>query len=404
MITRAIKDRVRAWALGRMHARPAIVSRVATRVARDGLSRYLTWNFGDERRDILRYVEGLRVGEFAFRFASSCGSPTIYGSVYACMLLGMYGELDRMGEGRRKEWLRFFDGFQDPSDGYFRDPVLAGPEFEGRGQWGDGWGIRHLAGHIIIPYARLGRPPRHRFRFLDCYYDAEFLREWLGRFDFDSDVWSKSNYVMNVYTLMQYARDHMSEARAESALAIIRDWLVERQRSDTGMWHAYEARGYPQLGDAIRGAYHYYPLFSYDDRALPYPGAIVDTILRSQNAWGGFNPEDVPSGACEDIDAIDPLIRAALGVGGEDRRVELALQRAMVWMLACKNPDGGFECIPEHGWSYGGHPLTTSRPGESNLFATWFRTLCLAYVTDFMGIRHDFKLGRFPGYEIAIRR
>jgi hypothetical protein len=170
------------------------------------------------------------------------------------------------------------------------------------------------------------------------------------------------------------------------------------------MWHDYAVRGYPEIGDAIRGAYHFLPLFAYDGEPLRHPEAIIDTILLSQNSWGGFNPEARPSGACEDIDAIDPLVRASAQSGYRKDAVELALRRAMTWILACRNGDGGYEAIPEHGWSYGDHPLTTSRPGESNLFATWFRTLCLAYMVDHLSIRHSFQLGHYPGYEIAVRR
>jgi hypothetical protein len=194
----------------------------------------------------------------------------------------------------------------------------------------------------------------------------------------------------------------MGEGRAVSAVQAVRTWLLARQRADSGMWHDYQIHGYPELGDAIRGAYHFYPLFIYEGLDLPHPDAIIDNILRSQNAWGGFNPDDQPSGACEDIDAIDPLIRAAAQSGHRSSEIKASLRRALVWILSCRHPDGGYESLPEHGWSYGGHPLTTSNPGEPNLFATWFRTLCLAHVVGYLGLPNGFRIGTYPGYELAI--
>jgi hypothetical protein len=399
-----LKAKVKTRLLHTLHAKPEITSRVATRIIREGVPRYLGWSYDAEKEQTLRYIDSLRVGDYAYKFARSSPQATLYGSIYASMLLGIFGELEAASAHFKNRWLEYLDSFQDPTDGYFRDPALAGPEFEGALSWGDGWGIRHLAGHILIAYARLGRPPRHAFRFLEPYYEHGHLRDWLARFDFSHDVWSQSNYIMNVYTLLQYARDFMGARPADAAIKAISQWLISKQRNDTGMWHDYVAQDYPQLGDAIRGAYHFYPLFAYEGQAIPEAEAVIETILRSQNSWGGFNPEEMPSGACEDIDAIEPLIRATLQSGHKREEVDLALRRAMVWILSCKTSDGGFEFIPEHGQSYGGHPLSTSQPGEANLFATWFRSLCLAYVVDYLSAPNAYTLGTYPGYEIALPR
>jgi hypothetical protein len=168
------------------------------------------------------------------------------------------------------------------------------------------------------------------------------------------------------------------------------------------MWHQYTINGYPEIGDAIRGAYHFYPLFIYENEPLKHPEAIIDTILSSQNSWGGFNPQEMPSGACEDIDAIEPLIRAALQSGHRRIDVNNALKRAIVWMLSCRHQRGGYQSLPENGCPYGGHRLTTSHPREGNLFATWFRSLCLAYIVEFLELENSYQLGFYPGYELAL--
>jgi hypothetical protein len=125
-------------------------------------------------------------------------------------------------------------------------------------------------------------------------------------------------------------------------------------------------------------AYHCYPLCAYEAESIRNPEATIDTILRSQKSRRGFNPENMPLGVCKDIDAIGSLIRAATKSGYKKELRKLPLRRAMARILSCRNDGDGCESIPECGWSFGDHPLTTSEPGEPNLLAAWFRTLCLA--------------------------
>lgn len=391
---------IKKLALRKLHAREEIIGRLATKVVANGVPRYLQWNYQDERTAVLNYVKGMQVSPFGFTFSKSSTRPVLYASLYAFLLHGMFDSFEH--RGHIDAWLDEFDVCQE-EDGYFRDPVLVGDEFDGVGAWGDGWGVRHLAAHVIIAYARAERRPRWPLRFLQPYYDLDNLERWLGGFDLATGVWSQSNYIMNMYTLMQFDRDCMGEPRAALAVRKIGEFLLSRQNSATGMWHAGSALPTrAALNDAIRGAYHFYPLFEYDGIAVPHQEKVIDLILASQNAWGAFEEEDRPSGACEDIDAIDPLLRFARRTRYRDREVRLAAQRSLIWVLACRNPDGGSVSLLENGCHYGNHPQTSSAPGESNMFATWFRTLTIAYLTNYLGMEQNFNIGRYPGYEIPL--
>jgi hypothetical protein len=397
-----MKQKIKQLLLRRLWAKPEIISRIATRVVNVGVSNYLTWDYQSEKARVLRCLEGRRCGRYEYTFSASSTRSTLYTSAYACMLLGLHGEIERTSEWERQGWIAYFDEFQSESDGLFRDPVLTGVEFESDGNWGDGWGIRHLAAHLSIAYSRLGGVPRYPFKFLEPYFDEGYMERWLARFDFSLNIWSASNYVMNLYSLLEYARDEQRENRANQPIEQMLAWLVARQNPTTGLWHDYAINGYPELGDAIRGAYHFYPLFSYEGKTVPHRERVIDCILRSQNSWGGFEADERPSGACEDIDALEPLVRFAQQTGHRKAEVDLVVRRALVWVLANRHADGGYESLMENGCHYGNHPETTSLPKQSNLFATWFRTLCLAYMTNYLGIPNEYKVGRFPGYEIAL--
>ena len=396
------KANLKAQLLVKLHAEPAITSQLATKIILDGVPRFLNWSYSSEKNRVLHYLDSLRTGEFEYKFCTSAPGPCLYSSIYACMLLGMFGELDAWPMNKMNKWLEFFNSFQCQSDGHFRDPVLDGEAYEGNAIWGDGWGVRHLAGHIIIAYSRLGGLPRYSFSFLEPYFDSTYLEQWLKGFDFSNNVWSQSNYIMNIFVLLQFIRDRMNEDRANKPLQQIRDWLLKTQRTDTGMWHKYDITGYPELGDAIRGAYHFYPLFVYEGQDVPHKEKVIDIILSSQNSWGGFNPPNMPSGACEDIDALEPLVRFSKGIYYRQKDIHTSLQRAFVWIQSCAGNDGGYTSIPLNACHYGDHPYTTSGVGESNMFATWFRSLCLAYVVGGLNLKNSYQIGHFPGYEIRL--
>jgi asparagine N-glycosylation enzyme membrane subunit Stt3 len=208
---------------------------------------------------------------------------------------------------------------------------------------------------------------------------------------------------MNAYTILQYNRDYFNDTKAGIAVDKIKQWLLVKQNKITGLWNVNELKSKVEVEEAIRAAYHLYPIFTYDGENPFESKNAIDIILSAQNKWGGFTVDDVVAGACEDIDAIDPLIRFSLSNHMYERdRVELSLRKSMIWVLSNFNRDGGATFYIENEHHYGNHPLTSSGYNESNLFATWFRTLSLAYICDYLNIENNFQLGKFPGYEIKL--
>lgn len=96
------------------------------------------------------------------------------------------------------------------------------------------------------------------------------------------------------------------------------------------------------------------------------------------------------------------MVRFSYAGGYRNGEVDIALKKAFVWLQSCRGQDGGYSSIPLNACHYGAHSYTTSGIGESNLFATWFRSLCLAYVVGGLKVKNEYKLGRYPGYEINL--
>lgn len=371
-----------------------------------GIKGYIEFDYETFKRDILDYLSEMKVSGYAYKYSGSREKPCIYASIYAVMTEGLLGVLEQRTPGDLRRWGDYINSFQNPKDGLYYDPALECPAFEHIGNWNEGWGKHHLMGHIIIVLARLGQKPKHPLTYLEKYYDKEYLTEWMNKFDFSIDAWTASNYFMNLYTVLEYARDYMGEKRASEAIEVMTQWLLQQQKPTTGMWHEkpIEELTRSEKLNIVRAAYHFYPLFEYEKIEIPYKEKIVGIILQLQNRWGGWTDEGGNSGACEDIDAIDPLLRYAHAVPGKSDEISNAIKRSLIWQFASRNSDKGFSFYVRGTQNYGGHELTTSLRDESSMFATWFRILCIAYEMQYLKIPNDFHIGIYPGYEIRIQK
>ena len=336
----------------------------------------------ERRAATLRYIETMRFTTTAFgryRYAADMPEPTLYSSTYAAMTRSLYRDLDTLSTAEREEWIAYLQSHQD-DDGLFRDPRI----------FGQGWyandpewcGRRHLSCHVVTALTCLGTVAAKPLADLEPFYAPATLVKWLESRDWrNADM--VGNEVLNVGTLLQYARDFQKEPRAADAVQGILDWLTHHHLDDrSGLWGTYDLTKGVGLSRAVQAAYHYWLLYFYDKEPIPHPEAAVTQILRTQGGRdaGGFGQgvHGQRSSACEDIDSIDPLARL-LPESRQADAIRQALARAEDHVWAQQNADGGFTWIRGEKFSYG-HPLLTAPVDGSGMFPTWFRTLSLAYL------------------------
>lgn len=387
----------------KLHAVESQQYDLANAVASRGVKEFAEFDFNKFRSEVLAYCKKMEVAPYTYKYAASRNNPCLYASIYAVMIEGLLGVLDSREKLDLQKWADYLNSFQNPDDGLYYDPNLASDAFEHKGSWNEGWGKHHLMGHMIIALGRLGATPKYPLKYLEAYYDQQRLIAWMDSFNFDNDAWTVSNYFMNLYTVLEYARDFMGEKRADAAIKSMTEWILRHQNAETGMWHTakWDEMSNLEKLNVVRAAYHFYPLFEYERIPIPYRKAIVEKILPLQNSWGGWTVENGNSGACEDIDALEPLIRCSDACPELADEIKAVVVRSMIWQLSCRNADRGFSFYLRAQQEYGGHPLTTSIRDESSMFGTWFRTLCLAYEMRYLGIPNYFNIGNFPGYEIS---
>lgn len=355
--------------------------------------------YNDFRKNTTSFTESMRIPKtIKYKYAHSVNKPNIYGSIYACLIYFLFNKQDSFSFDDRIKWISYFDSFQK-EDGMFIDPVLESPNYYDL----DWWGARHLSLHLIICYTYLGSKPKYEFNYIKKYYDHGILRQYLDSLEFDNiKSVDSDNAIMNLGSLLQYQRDSFDDKKAGETLLVLFEELEKRINTETGSWGIGANSDKEYLSRAQQFAYHLYSLWFYDNREIKHKEKLIDLTLSLQNVLGGFGVK-LNSSACEDIDAIDLLIKLSKLTDYRKEDIKKAMQKAFVWVLANQNEDGGFVFRLNEPFVYG-HALTSSLKNESHLFATWFRTLSIAYLTDYLNIENDFNIGHCPGYQFKFKK
>ena len=351
----------------------------------------------DLRQTVLAFVAGNQAGAPGrYRYAAGSALPTLYSSCYAAMARHLLGDLGALGAGERADWVAYLNAHQD-DDGLFRDPLI----------FGQGWytddplwcGRPHLSCHIIAALACLGGVAAKPMPWLDPWCDPEALRAWLAARDWGARVGWTGNEIMNVGTLLQYARDTHNDARAGRAVQVLLEWLAGHHLdAATGVWGEMDVSLALWRSHAVQAAYHWWPLFFYDGVRIPHLERAIDTVLATQNPLGGFGcgvhnaAEPYLSSACEDIDSIDPLCRMQQLTDYRRADIQAALGRAAAWVLTNRAPDGGFVFFRDRPFEYG-HAQLRGEANRGAMFPTWFRLLSLALISRALP---EHPLGRLP--------
>jgi len=161
------------------------------------------------------------------------------------------------------------------------------------------------------------------------------------------------------------------------------------------MWGKCNIEDPYQLSRTVQFAYHILMAYFYDKREIKYKDRIVELTLRTQNKLGGYGVK-LNSSACEDMDSIELLLHLGRKY---DNRVQDSLKKALAWVLSNQNEDGGFVFRRNEPLWYG-HTIMSSQKNESNMFATWFRTLSIAKIVNYFENNSVYNIRKMPGYYV----
>ncbi len=364
----------------------------------------------------LDWMQGLRVTGSPFgRFNMSASTDdTIFTSCFAVFIYDLLGEIDKLTDTQRLEWLEYILSFQDEETGLFIDPDVINRNLEGNHD------MRYVSWQLttfcLSAVNALGGELRYPLIFLktDGYKTPEGVKKVLDNLNWSSP-WNAGNLAMFLGIMLICDAEQRGEGLDTPAIQTFFDWHDAYQNPRTGFWGEGKASEYH---NGLFGAYHQYLLYFYVNRDLHCKEVIIDRTLAFQNIDGMFAPQ-MGGGGCEDIDAVDTLVQLYLRTKYQEDKVQMALEKVYKAVCDLEQPGGGFiwgirkrygplmylrniasilshrdiwqwmftnkrfireqqldPLKPRHpqGWVTSGIPVD-----ESDLFSTWFRLLVLAY-------------------------
>jgi len=349
---------------------------------------------------VLDFVNSCSTGNESVVYTPRLSIGCMYNDVYALLLKGLLlDEKDRNNKAVKSLIENILRSQDD--DGLFRDLSIKNEIAETE----DWWGWRHLAVHASNALALYGVKPEKPFSVLEPLYGMGAATKWVACLDWENNACNESNKIMNYGVMLQYERDFKGNKKAKRALAEIFEWLNLHQDAKTGLWGLEQHKAAYDLSIGVQTAYHIWILYFYEGRPIQYIERCIDSCLRTQNKLGGFG-EPWNSSACEDIDSIDPLCRFYFMKDYRRDDIKKAFLKSISWILANQNEDGGFVFRRFEPLEYG-HELLATKPDESGLFPTWFRTLALAYISKVIPehplfTNTNFHFSNCPGYQFWV--
>ncbi|MBX3748144.1 MAG: hypothetical protein KF833_22780 [Verrucomicrobiae bacterium] len=336
-----------------------------------------------------RFIRSLEdPGTGAFRSVPG-GPVTLYGTAYGLLALHYLG-IDAPPPPATRNFLL---DCQDPDSGLF-----IGPELH---EWSPPPGALHDRQHLLLhltcatlPVARqFNLTLRHPLHTARNFCNLDHLRDWLEARDLRK-AWFEGNNLLFVGQLLVHLRDVETVPEARIALDLWFEWLDRHLDPATNLWGT---NGLCSPLEGVYGGYHQLLVYDHENRPLPNPAGLIDTVLDLQHPDGGFHPWG-NAGACEDVDAVDILVRLHPRTRHRHREIRIALRRCLRHILDQQNPDGGFPYQRDAPQSHMGIPATRAAPNLSAMFPTWFRIHTLALLarvlTDEPELQVPFRFSR----------
>jgi hypothetical protein len=325
------------------------------------------------KEKVMRFVRDRRtLDRREFVYTESINTPVLYNTLYAVLIWHMYDELNAIPRDEKAAISQYIRSFQD-DDGLFRDARIAdSPKAKG-----EGWGWTHLTPHAIMALWALGEKPDKEIKFIEPFYDKEYAWQWLERQK--EDLWNGGNAIMYRINMLQCMRDKFARKEAGGIIRFILDFCDGIQDKDTGLYKGKMEYSPLMMTRGVQISYHLWEPYFYENRPLHYIDRIIDSVMATQNSLGGFSIRANSSG-CEDIDSIVPLVRLYHLTDYRRKGIEDALERSFKWVMSNMNEDGGFVNMKDMAFEYG-HRLMRNEVNQSDLFATWWRSQSLAYLS-----------------------
>ena len=332
------------------------------------------------------------------------GPPTLMATCFAVLSEECIGTLSAWPQQRRQSVISFLKSQQSVADGLFATASVRREDCDQTSHCDPEYIRLQLTYFSLTALHALQEVPSHPLAFARRFLNPSFALGWVDGGPWDNP-WNQSNRVMFLLRFLIHLATKEGEDAAWLVYDRLLDYLLERQNQETGLWHG---ASHASVREGVFAAYHFFPFFFWRGRAVPHPERIIDSVLSIQHADGLFG-EQQGGGACEDLDAIDTLVKFSLVTEHRATEVRNALIRALDRLLLLQNPDGGFPDQPLQASDlqrslrrrvadglgvtkvlnrpfllprthYSGWQTMGAAKGESTMWAAWFRPLAIRLI------------------------
>lgn len=300
------------------------------------------------------------------------------GTYNAVMGRALLDGLEGMTENERAELAAWIAG-HCRDDGRFYIPGMLEGQVYKKDDPAETW--RYIDFHVTnyclgaLEYCAPDRVPN--LAFAEPWLDPLHLKAWLADRDM-RDPWQEGNNIVNLASFFLLLKKHhaVESGRVDTALCILLDWHDRLQEPATGFWGVGQLSDPVRLLHALAGSMHNYHIWYATGRPLPYQDKAVDRSLAY--------PAKIVS-ACIDVDLVDLLVHADRCIAYRHGEIESWLRQLLQVLLDFQGNDGGFAdetsgTRRQDGWVSG----YQEPQGLSNTFATWFRWIAIAMISDFL--------------------
>ena len=164
--------------------------------------------------------------------------------------------------------------------------------------------------------------------------DKNNINKYFENIDW-SNPWHESNKVMFLLQFFSFELIRLKDESAKKYIDQILDLLDKYQDSKTGLWGTqYGASSF----SAMAAGYHFLMFYQHFNREIRFKELVVESVCDLQMKDGLFHPFG-GGGACEDMDAIDVLVKS---MSENDSKPLRSLERSHFALINNFNSDGGF--------------------------------------------------------------
>ncbi|MDA8413571.1 MAG: hypothetical protein M0023_07245 [Desulfobacteraceae bacterium] len=284
---------------------------------------------------LFRYICSLHQPGERFPYPLQSGQKgSLFGTVFACYVAYLLGRVQELPD--QKPIVDTILSLRQSETGLFIDLDLRPEHFVNINAHSEFYVKLQTTIFCYACLDALGVNVDKKIKWLEPLLVRSELEAWLTDLDW-KNPWLVSNLDMFVgIFLFQWYNMYPDEVRICDAIEAYFSWHDRHQDRATGFWGDQS-----DLLNAMAGAYHILIHYDFASRSIKYVEKIIDATL-SLVCRDGLFVYGGGGGSCEDMDAIDILVRCSMLTQHRADDVKEVLLKAAAILATGQTCEGGF--------------------------------------------------------------